>query len=140
MKIQQSAVLALATIAAFAILYSPSVGRSEEIVAQVIPSVVEPKIEPWKKLRKELIPVCSCESTGNKNGIPTQYDSKGNLLLGRENPSDRGMCQINLDAHGIELEKLGIDVDTEEGNVEFANILYDREGLTPWSWSKSCWE
>lgn len=93
----------------------------------------------YKRLHPELIPICACESTGNKQGIPRQYGQDGKPLLGVLNPSDIGMCQINRHYHQAEADQLGIKLETEDGNVAFANILHAREGTKPWNWSRSCW-
>lgn len=91
-------------------------------------------------LRKELIPICACESVGRKDGIPTQFKKDGSLLVGIKNPHDMGMCQINVMAHEKELITLGLDVTKESDNIKFANWLYEREGDRPWNPSKPCWE
>ena len=100
------------------------------------PAIKAEKVE----LRKELIPICACESTGRKDGTPTQFDAEGNVLRGKINPSDTGMCQINLDAHGAELKAMGLDAEKEQDNIIFANWLYSKEGSKPWDWSKNCWQ
>lgn len=102
----------------------------EEVEASVI------KIE----LKKELVPICACESTGNKYGKPTHFDKDGNVLLGVINPYDTGMCQINVKIHKDTIERLGLDVTKEIDNIIFANWLYERDGSTPWNWSKPCWK
>ena len=94
-------------------------------------------------LNPTLIPVCSCESTGKKYGTPTQWDEDGNVLHGRINHNDIGMCQINVEPRNGNIQKsieLGFDVYTEQGNIKYANWLYEHAGLTPWNWSKGCWQ
>ncbi len=92
------------------------------------------------ELVKQLVPICACESTGNKNKTPTHFDSKGNVLLGKINPNDTGLCQINVKIHKKDIAKLGLDVFKESDNIIFANWLYARDGLKPWAWSKACWQ
>lgn len=96
----------------------------------------------WKEnLHPDLIPVCSCESSyeGNSTSEPQQFEPDGKTVrYGRENPSDRGLCQINKEYHRETALSMGYDIETEKGNVEFANFLYKTQGYAPWSWSKHC--
>ena len=92
------------------------------------------------ELRKELIPICACESTGDKNKEPTHYDKDGNVLLGKINPKDTGICQINLTAHKKQADKMGLDLFKESDNIIYANWLYAKEGSKPWNWSRNCWK
>ncbi len=110
-------------------------------VIEVLPEVeiLEPKIET-PTLNANLTRICSCESNGVPNKKPRHFDADGNVLRGKINNLDIGMCQINLHYHGARADKLGIDLFTEAGNIEYANMLYVEQGTQPWSWSKSCWE
>lgn len=90
------------------------------------------------KLDPALVPICSCESTGNRNGPPRQFNDDGSVILGKINQADVGMCQINLDYWGEEADKLGYDVFTEDGNIKMANHIYSEYGAQPWSWSNNC--
>ena len=94
-------------------------------------------------LLPELVPVCACESVGDPNGTPTHFEADGvTVKLGRVNPNDVGMCQINTEPRNGHLEaskKMGLDVFTEEGNIKYANHLFKTQGYTPWNWSKHCW-
>ncbi|MEK0325399.1 MAG: hypothetical protein QQN63_06815 [Nitrosopumilus sp.] len=84
--------------------------------------------------------ICSCESRGSANKEPWQFLPNGELIRGQVHPPDTGACQINTAAHGERLFDLGIDVETESGNVEFAIILFNEAGSTPWKPSESCWQ
>lgn len=94
---------------------------------------------PPAVLRAELVPICSCESTGKLGNVPTQYDKDGNVLHGKKNPDDIGMCQINQFWNGKEATEHGWDIYTEQGNIRMANYLYETQGTTPWNSSSSCW-
>lgn len=98
------------------------------------------KVKAKIELIKNLIPICACESTGNKNSKPVQFGKNGKALKGKVNPADTGMCQINIKIHAKELTKLGLDASKESDNITFANWLYTNEGSTPWDWSKDCWQ
>lgn len=91
------------------------------------------------KLYAALKPVCSCESGNGAWGEPSQFDKDGEVLLGKKNPNDIGMCQIHKPVWLETAIKLGFDIYTEEGNIKMANWIYDKHGLTPWKYSKSCW-
>jgi hypothetical protein len=90
-------------------------------------------------LYPELVPVCSCESTGRPDNEPRHYDLDGvTVLRGRINPLDVGACQINLKYHEQAATNLGLDLFKEEDNYAYANYLYDHQGFKPWSWSAHC--
>ena len=83
--------------------------------------------------------ICGCESRGNPNVEPRQFNSDGTVLRGVVNSQDIGMCQINLQYHGESAEMLGYDLFTEEGNISYANHLYSTQGSQPWYLSEHCW-
>src|SRR5579862_6759430 len=91
--------------------------------------------------------VAACESTGNPNGTPRQFNSDGSILWGNDpnikgaTTTDVGMFQISLKYHGNEVRQLGLDVvHSEQDNITYALLLYRRFGLQPWSASRHCWE
>lgn len=99
--------------------------------------IVVEKVE----LRPELVPICACESSfeGNRYGTPQQFEKDGvTVRYGRVNPEDRGMCQLNRKYHGDAAQKMGFDIETEEGNILYSNWLYSKQGAKPWGWSKGC--
>ena len=75
--------------------------------------------------------IAQCESaTGH-------YDRNGQVI---ENASgDIGKYQINLPTHAERAEKLGIDLYSEEGNEEYARLLYKENGTRDWNASADCW-
>lgn len=68
-----------------------------------------------------------------------QWNDDGSVLRGRQNNQDVGFFQINEYYHLETAESLGINIYTLEGNVEYALMLYETQGTTPWNWSKHCW-
>lgn len=80
-----------------------------------------------------MIEVARCESQFR------QYNSKGEVLRGKQNTSDRGVMQINLHYHEDEAQKLGLDVHKIEDNVAYARYLYEKQGTKPWMASSPCW-
>lgn len=99
-----------------------------------------PITKPKVTLRPALVPICACESGGGKTGTPRQFDENGEVLRGKVNHLDVGMCQVNLKYHQKTAERMGLDLLTEEGNITYANFLYDTQGTRPWTWSRPCWE
>lgn len=80
-----------------------------------------------------LLRIAACES-GRR-----QFDANGEVLAGRVNPADRGYMQINAHYHAEMATRLGFDIETLEGNVRYGVWLYEREGTSPWFWSRACW-
>lgn len=80
-----------------------------------------------------LVDVARCESSYR------QLNDDGSLLRGSINPQDVGVLQINERYHLDNSRKLGYDIHTLEGNLDYGEYLYETQGLTPWSWSEHCW-
>lgn len=135
-------ILIALTITALAMFLLFSSSREYEIKPSPTST---PTPEPTQALvlRSALKPVCSCESIGNKYSDPYKYhyeDDGKTLLIGRVNPADRGMCQLNMDAHGSTIEAMGLDIFNDlHDYVTYANHLYDTQGLRPWRYSQHCW-
>ncbi len=87
----------------------------------------------------ELVRICACESAGSPDATPIQFNANGSVVHGRVHKPDTGACQINASVHAKEAKALGMDLNTLEGNLQFALQLYSKEGNKPWSQSKSCW-
>lgn len=68
-----------------------------------------------------------------------QFDTEGNVLFSGAGTPDKGAFQINK-VHWERVEELGIDLDTIEGNTEFAVLLYTEQGSGPWYPSQDCWD
>lgn len=68
-----------------------------------------------------------------------QFDQYGNPLRGIQNSADVGVMQINEKYHAATAIKLGINIYTLEGNMEYAKYLYDTKGTSPWVHSSDCW-
>lgn len=79
--------------------------------------------------------IAECESSHR------QFNASGTPLLGIVNSSDIGIFQINLDLNPLKVvkDKLGFDLSTLEGNIQYAILLYKQNGTQPWSASKNCW-
>ncbi len=77
-----------------------------------------------------MLSVAACES-----GF-VQYLPHGGVLRGHVTPADTGTMQINLDYHGDEVERLGLDMTDLYDNVTYARILYEDQGAQPWVCSR----
>ena len=95
---------------------------------------LEAFVRAYYKDTPELAEIAKCESNFR------QYDSKGAILHGTENPNDIGIMQINEHYNGENADKLGFDIYSIEGNLAYAKVLYDKFGLDPWSSSEKCWK
>jgi len=80
-----------------------------------------------------LVDIARCESTYR------QFDQTGNILRGKVNQGDVGVMQINEKYHADEAVKMGINIYTVEGNLQFGRYLYNKYGSDPWSSSAPCW-
>lgn len=104
----------------------------EEVeVIEVIEEIEE--VKEANIIPKTLINIGFCES-GNR-----QFNKDGSVLRGKVNPKDVGKYQINEKYHLAKSIELEMDIYTEQGNEEYAMWLYQREGSTPWNWSRPCW-
>lgn len=80
-----------------------------------------------------LVEIMRCESGFR------QFNEDGSVLRGNVNSQDVGAFQINEKYHLEESIKLGYDIYTTKGNLDYGIELYKRQGSQPWFWSKSCW-
>jgi hypothetical protein len=87
----------------------------------------------------ELKRACSCESWGSPDKEPREFKD-GKLLRGTPNQNDVGACQISTTYWLKKSADMGYDIFTYKGNVEFAKYLFNKYGMSPWLWSKHCWE
>jgi len=89
--------------------------------------------------------ISACESTGNPNGTPRQFLADGAVLWGNDPTTgkpikrDLGILQINTYVWGSLAVKMGDDLYTEAGNVNFGEWLFNTYGSSPWNASRGCW-
>ncbi len=89
---------------------------------------IEHNIDP-----KVPLSIAFCESTHR------QFQEDGRVVRGKENSQDVGIFQINEKYHLEDSKKLGYDIYTTEGNIDYAMHLLESQGKKPWVWSKPCW-
>ena len=63
----------------------------------------------------------------------------GEIFRGKVNKSDIGVMQINTAYHREKAEELDFDLYSLNGNLAYAQYLFDKEGTKPWASSKPCW-
>lgn len=125
----------------FALALSSALGATPATATTTVPSVV---IAPQAQTIRDqvqsyfadipvMVDISQCESHFR------QFNSNGDVFRGKENNHDVGVMQVNEDYHLATSKKLGIDIYTLEGNMEYARYLYEREGTAPWNSSKPCW-
>ena len=80
-----------------------------------------------------MIEVAKCESEFR------QFFDSGEVLYGGHKNNMIGLMQFSEFYHLKPAKKLGYDIKTLQGNLDYARYIYEREGLTPWNASKHCW-
>lgn len=80
-----------------------------------------------------MVSIAECESHF------TQFDKNGNVLKNSQGSSAVGIFQIMTSVHDETADKLGLDINTIQGNSAYARFLYNKLGTGPWNSSKACW-
>jgi len=129
--------LALALSAAFGVSSTPTTTADTETFSDV---ALAPQAQTLREHVEEyfadipvMIAVSKCESHFR------QYEKDGSIYRGKINNQDVGLMQINERYHLDTAEKLGIDIYSIDGNLEYARHLYEKEGTRPWNSSAPCW-
>jgi hypothetical protein len=81
-----------------------------------------------------MIEVARCESQFR------QFDKEGKVL---KNPTStaKGIMQIMESIHAEDAkETYGFDILTIDGNLGYAKLLYEKQGIKPWMASSACWK
>lgn len=106
-------------------------------IAKISRKVSEDDIEGYvRETFKEepiLAEVAQCESNFR------QFGKDGYALRGIVDKRDIGVMQINEGYHLQTANKLGHNIYTLEGNLDYAKFLYEKFGLSPWKASSKCW-
>ena len=80
-----------------------------------------------------MVGIARCES------MFRQYTDSGNVLRGGLGDTMIGVFQFNEGSHAERARALGYDIYTAEGNIGYAEYLYNALGTDPWISSFSCW-
>lgn len=106
----------------------------EAVISQ--PRAVSSEIEAIKRVFGDdsdaMYQVALCESGAS------QFTASGSVVRNPKTP-DVGAFQVNVEYHGEAAKRLGLDLYSVDGNVAYAKVLFDRNGLRDWSASKHCW-
>ncbi len=103
---------------------------SEEVKVKTTEEIIAEHFVNTPILKK----IAYCESQNR------QFTQEGEVLRGRINPQDIGVMQINEKYHLGTAKKLGFDIYTLEGNIDYAKYLYETQGVKPWVHSSKCWD
>lgn len=115
--------------------------KEEVAVVEVIeempslnPITLEDHVREYFKDTPILAEIAFCESRFR------HYDSKGRVIRGEINSDDVGVMQINEYYHKDTASKLGLDIESLDGNMAYAKWLYSMYGDSPWVYSSKCWK
>lgn len=103
---------------------------SEQVRVKTTQEIMDEQFAATPILKK----IAFCES-GHR-----QFNENGSVLRGYVNSQDVGLMQINEKYHLSTAQKLGINIYTTEGNIEYAQYLYRTQGVKPWVHSSHCWD
>jgi len=101
---------------------------------EALNNIVEDFVRLTYQDKPVLIEIAECESTFR------HWDPYTGEPLSNPNSSATGAMQLMASYHREPASNLGWDIDTLEGNLAYAEYLYDTEGVTPWDASRKCWE
>lgn len=97
-------------------------------------NVITPVLTIEERIKQELgdefVRIASCESTLK------QFNDDGTVLISHTN--DKGLFQVNH-IHWNDAIRLGIDLDTIDGQIAYAKHLKEKNGTKDWFMSKKCW-
>jgi hypothetical protein len=121
--------------------FDASASTTSPVVAPVAPAIVktpktvEEMVKEYFKDSPIMTKIAWCESRNR------QFEKDGKTVYtGRIDADDTGVMQINKYYHLKTATKLGINLDTVEGNMAYAKYLYEKEGTVPWNSSSKCWK
>lgn len=126
----------LAIISGFSTIGSPVVSNPVTPVsadtAETRTLTVKEHVEEYFADKPIMIDIARCESTFR------QFDRNGEVL---KNPKSTaiGVFQIMSSLHKETALKLGHDITTLEGQLGYADYLYEKQGARPWLASSHCW-
>ncbi len=105
---------------------------SEQVKVKTTEEIIAEHFKDTPVLKK----IAFCESQNRQFS-----DETGKVVLrGKVNPQDVGVMQINEKYHLEAAKKLGLDIYTLEGNIDYSKHLYETQGVKPWVYSSSCWD
>ena len=106
---------------------------STSTIKQKTNTGIESKVRTFFSDTPIMQKIAYCESRNR------QFAKDGSSFRGVINNKDIGIFQVNEKYHLEASKKMGIDIHTIEGNLEYARHLYKSQGTQPWSASSPCW-
>lgn len=94
---------------------------------------IESKVKAYFSDLPIMQKIAYCESRNR------QFAEDGSVFRGVVNTKDVGIFQINEKYHLSDSKKMGLSIDTIDGNMKYARHLYESQGTQPWSASRPCW-
>jgi len=98
------------------------------------PDTVRAEVEDHFKDAPEMVAVAECESRFRQ-----YHPETGEPLPNQQGSSAIGVFQIMRSYHKEPARAMGYDIETLEGQLGYAEYLYDTQGLRPWEASRGCW-
>lgn len=109
-------------------------GEEATLVREVVPKKsTEAIVRAYFSDIPVMAEVARCESTFRHEL------EDGSILLGKVDPADTGVMQINKRYHQATATAMNLDLDDLYDNMEYARYLYEKQGTQPWSASMPCW-
>ncbi len=113
-------------------------GAPQDISALTVEGIQNPEtlgayVREYYKDTPILADIAWCESRMRHLG------KDGDIVRGVVNSKDVGVMQINTRFHEATATEMGLDLKSLQGNLKYAEYLYEKEGTKPWNSSKPCW-
>lgn len=102
------------------------------VISDTSTTTVKLAVEREFGVNSPMVEVARCESQFR------QFDNNDKVLKNPHSPA-YGVFQIMASVHETDAKSIGLDIYTLQGNIAFAKVLYDSQGLTPWEASRPCW-
>ncbi len=123
---------------AVSLALSGTPAQSQQLAYSTMPvaQTVEEYVRDYFADIPVMIEIADCESQFR------QYGKNGSVLKNSAGSSAIGMFQIMASIHEPVADKLGLDLNTMQGNAAYARYLYEKSGTKPWEAdlkSKNCW-
>jgi len=120
-------------LATFFIL-SSGVVSAQAVATTTTSQSVEETVREYFADIPVMIEIARCESKFR------QFADSGNVLRGGAGGQMVGVFQFFDRYHTSPAYDLGFDIETLEGNLEYARYTYERQGTSPWDSARHCWD